>query len=159
MIVRNRLYGLVGKNPSEFPAPGARKIGVRATAGREEETAVRKVLSQVLDLFVTQDEIVVSVHEQERCLVEVRIGQADFPLFLDGQRGRFGDQAHQILAYAAAIITVVRTVSNAAHEKCRLFVGKLLQGRGAAQSHSEPKQNRAKRARGDWPPNHVLPVR
>ena len=55
-------------------------------------------------------------------------------LLLHVQSRSARDQAHQVLADAAAVVSVVRAVTNASHEKRRLFVNVLTQHWGLRQN-------------------------
>jgi len=74
MIVGNRLYLFIHENPIEFATPGPRKIGIGAAARGKKETAVTEVDPEIFQLRFRQYEVVVPVHEQERRLVQIRIG-------------------------------------------------------------------------------------
>ena len=115
-----------------------RQIGQQALGGRSdigilsfyatkllgggEGGAVLTNSAEVFDFGVGQDEVIVTVHEQERGFVKLRIGKTDFAFLLDFEAGSFGDELHEILTDATAIIAVILAVPDSAHEEGGEFV-------------------------------------
>src|SRR5947209_2488532 len=107
MVVWNRPDFLIGKNPAELATPGAGKPRVGAAARTKEESSVAQVFFQIFEFSRTENKIIVSIHEQKRRFVQVRIGQPYLAFFLDLERRGAGHQFHQVLAYSGAVVAVI----------------------------------------------------
>src|SRR6266852_3386661 len=133
MVVRERLDLLVCENSPEFAAPGLWKIRVRAATRGKNKPAVAEVFPEIGHFGFGEDEAIVPVHEHERRLKQFRIGELKAALLLELEGRSAGHQAHQFLANVRAIVAVVGTVFNPAHEEGRVLVaGSLWAGRAGA---------------------------
>ena len=103
-----------------------------------------QIFSQVFQLGLGQNEIVVAVHEKKRGLVQFRIGELQSPFFLDLERGGARNEFHQVLTDVAAIVSVVRTVANAPHEESGLLVIDGLGGSGEGGEEKNVKGEEGK---------------
>ena len=86
MIVRNWFHFFIGENPIEFATPRSGKIGIGAAARSKKETAMTEIDSEIFQLRFCEHEIIMAIHEQEGCFVQIRIGESYFALLLDFER-------------------------------------------------------------------------
>jgi hypothetical protein len=137
VIVRDGFNFFIREDAAEFTPPRPWEFGIRAAARGEEETAVTEIFPQILKLGFREGELIVTVHEQERCFIQVRVGQANLAFLLNLERGSAGDEFHQIFADVAAIIAVVLAVFDPAHEERGLFVVEGLGGTGLGKRNNQ----------------------
>lgn len=81
VIIREGAKRFVGKNPGELAPAGLGEIHPGAATGDEQKAAMLQIYPQRFQFFGAEDEIIMAVHEKERCLEQFRIGEPD-ALFL-----------------------------------------------------------------------------